>query len=264
MIPNAYIQAWRQYAPWANDNYIEQDLILSRLLVELYNNPIIKDSLAFRGGTALYKLYIQPPARYSEDLDFVQVNAAPIGKTLDAIRKTIDPILGEPKRKFNEGRVTLLYKFLTETTPAIPMRVKIEINTREHFSVDGWIQKPFPVISRWFTGEAQITTYSLNELIGTKIRALYQRKKGRDLFDLWMVLQHRELVPAKAVDIFLTYMQFENIQIKKNIFQQNLEDKLQSSFFLEDISPLLSPALNWNMLLAAQEVQKRFVDLLPN
>jgi predicted nucleotidyltransferase component of viral defense system len=99
MIPENYIEQWRPEAPWQTLAMIEQDLIISRALVELFNQPLVQSSLVFRGGTALNKLYIQPPARYSEDIDLVQIRAEPIGEVLNAIRKGLDHWLGEPKRK---------------------------------------------------------------------------------------------------------------------------------------------------------------------
>lgn len=79
MIPRAHITAWRAHAPWSTDAQIEQDLIISRAIVEVFSDPLLSGSLAFRGGTALHKLYLTPPARYSEDIDLVQVEGGPIG-----------------------------------------------------------------------------------------------------------------------------------------------------------------------------------------
>ena len=56
-----------------------------------------------------------------------------------------------------------------------------------------WVSFPFEVKNEWYTGKANITTYNINELLGTKLRALYQRKKGRDLFDLYHALKHLDL-----------------------------------------------------------------------
>jgi predicted nucleotidyltransferase component of viral defense system len=96
MIANAYLNEWRQTVPWSDNKMVEQDLIISRLLVELFNHPKISDSLAFRGGTAIYKLFASHPVRYSEDIDLVQIKAEPIGDTITAIRSIVDPMLGEP------------------------------------------------------------------------------------------------------------------------------------------------------------------------
>jgi len=73
MIPDYCLTEWRQQVPWVEDYQVEQDLIISRALVSLYERQKIKDTLVFRGGTALNKLYIQPAARYSEDIDLVQI-----------------------------------------------------------------------------------------------------------------------------------------------------------------------------------------------
>ena len=153
---------------------MEQDLTISRALVDLFADPVVSDTLAFRGGTALHKLYFDPPGRYSEDIDLVQVRPEPIGPTLTAIRGRLDSWLGKPKTEQTAGRVTLKYRFAAETQPVVNMRLKVEINTREHLSVMGIVQFPFAVQSPWFASAAQIQTYRVEELLGTKLRALYQ------------------------------------------------------------------------------------------
>ena len=110
MIPRDYITAWRAWAPWIQDFQVEQDLIISRALVELFSHSLLAEGLAFRGGTALYKLYLKPAARYSEDIDLVQVKAEPAGLMMDAVREILDPWLGEPHWRQTEGRVTFVYR----------------------------------------------------------------------------------------------------------------------------------------------------------
>ncbi len=134
MIPRDYITEWRARAPWVEDFQVEQDLVISRALAEIFSHPHLRESLAFRGGTALYKLHIDPPARYSEDIDLVQIRSEPIGPTLDALRAVLDPWLGKPRWKQNEGWVTLSYRFESEDVPHQRLRLKIEINSREHFT----------------------------------------------------------------------------------------------------------------------------------
>lgn len=184
MIPQAHITAWRATAPWGDDAQVEQDLVLSRAVVEVFAESDLADHLALRGGTALNKLYLDPPSRYSEDIDLVQAKPVAIGDVLDGIRRRLDSWLGRPKRSSSEASVTLTYRFESELPPVRPLRLKIEINTREHFAVLGYHQRPFVVTNPWFAGKTVVTTYLLDELMGTKLRALYQRRKGRDLFDL--------------------------------------------------------------------------------
>ena len=184
MIPRDYITEWRGRAPWADNAQVEQDLAICRALVNIFSHPVLSGALAFRGGTALYKLYLTPAARYSEDIDLVQVRAEPAGAVMDALREMLDPWLGKPQWKQTEGRVTFNYRFSSEDPTPLPLRLKVEVNSREHCTAHGFRRVPFAVASRWFNGISDITTYDLDELLGTKLRALYQRRKGRDLFDM--------------------------------------------------------------------------------
>lgn len=86
MIPKADIVAWRQSTPWISDAQVEQDLLISKALALMYQNEFLAEKLAFRGGTALHKLYFHPARRYSEDIDLVQTESAPIGETLDVLQ----------------------------------------------------------------------------------------------------------------------------------------------------------------------------------
>jgi predicted nucleotidyltransferase component of viral defense system len=255
------ITEWGQIIPWKNRIYLEQDLIISRLLIEIFNHPEISQKLAFRGGTALHKLFLSPPARYSEDIDLVQIVAEPIGDILGNIKKIITPILGKCKWKLNEGRATLIYRFIPEDALATSAKIKIEINTREPFSVFGFQQKDFAINSRWFTGSTKIQTYELNELIATKLRALYQRKKSRDLFDIWLSLQQNKLDTKKTIMAFQKYMQNQNIT--RAMFEENLTYKMQSPIFTTDISPILSTNTGWNIASAMEQIKKELLSLLP-
>jgi predicted nucleotidyltransferase component of viral defense system len=185
VIPISYIQDWSKSANWPNLDQVEQDLIISRAIIDIFNNEFLRQNLMFRGGTALNKLYFKPAARYSEDIDLVQINRGPVGNILDHIQKSLS-WLGKPvKKKFSEGLVTLKYKFETESR-GFRSKIKVEINTRENFILSkSDIKMDFEMINPWYTGVANICCYELEELLATKLRALYQRRKGRDLFDLY-------------------------------------------------------------------------------
>ncbi len=260
MIPLDYITAWRVNAPWPQLSQIEQDLIICRALVDLYNHPVIAKNLAFRGGTALFKLHLLP-ARYSEDIDLVQIQAGPIGPIMDAVQEKINPWLGIPKRKQSEGRVTLIWR--VESEEGLPLRLKVEINSREHFTVLGYQQFEFRMASRWYTGSALISSYRIDELLGTKLRALYQRKKGRDLFDLWQTAKTLAVNPETVVSCFLQNMEYEEHQISRAEFEMNLFEKLDDSRFLDDISPLLTTGSSWDPRAAARYVLDSLAPLMP-
>ncbi|MCR6734082.1 MAG: nucleotidyl transferase AbiEii/AbiGii toxin family protein [Afipia sp.] len=262
MIPRDYITEWRSQAPWVQDIQVEQDLVICRALVEIFTHPVLSKALAFRGGTALYKLYITPAARYSEDIDLVQVSAEPAGAVMQALRSVLDPWLGAPRWKQTEGRVTFVYRFASEDTPPINMRLKVEINSREHFAVHGFKQVPFNITSRWFKGQCQIATYELDELLGTKLRALYQRKKGRDLFDLATALQQDGVDPGRIITTFSKYMEHGGHNVTRAMFEQNMHLKLSDPQFTADISPLLATGHSWDINSAADVVSAELIERL--
>ena len=263
MIPKAFIDEWRTTAPWHQDAYVEQDLVISRALVSMYSEAGISRRLAFRGGTALHKLFIQPGARYSEDIDLVQIRAEPIGDTLDRVRTVLDPWLGAPRRKLKEGRVNLIYRFGSEDIPALPMRLKVEINSREHFTELGHERILLEVGNRWFSGSAEITTYNLNELMGTKLRALYQRKKGRDVFDLWFALRDDRIDPDTLLRCFERYMAEGGHAVTRAQFEANLHEKARSVAFRDDVGLLLRPGVPWDLDEALELLHEKLVSRLP-
>lgn len=263
MIPRDYITEWRQEAPWVDDAQIEQDLVISRALVDIFSHPQLQEALAFRGGTALYKLHLKPAARYSEDIDLVQVKAEAAGPIMGALREVLNSWLGEPRSKQSRGRVTMTYRFNSEETPAIPLKLKVEINTREHFSVNGLKKISYSVQSRWFNGSCDINTYDLNELLGTKLRALYQRRKGRDLFDLAVALENESAEPLKIIEVFNEYMKHGGFNVSKAKFEKNLAEKLHHPNFIADIGPLLSPNYEWNLDAMASAVSDQLIRHIP-
>lgn len=232
-------------------------------MVELFSNDDLKNLIALRGGTALHKFHFPKPERYSEDIDLVQVEAGPIGPIMDGIHKGLDLWLGEPKRKQGQGRVTLYYRFTTETEPIITMRLKVEINTREHFSVLGIARHRFEVSNRWFSGSAEISTYHLDELLGTKLRALYQRKKGRDLFDLWAASRNASVDAQRLVNCFQRYLENDGLRISRAEFEANLHEKLSDPDFGRDLAPLLAFGVKWNQMEAANYLLSEILPLLP-
>ena len=119
MIKERYIKEWSADHPWKHSEQVEQDLMLSRALAAIYSDPFLVERLAFRGGTALHKLFFNPQVRSCE-----------------------------------------------------------------------------------------IVTFSLEELLGTKLRALYQRKKGRDLFDLFYALTHADVDVEKMMRCYRRYIEF--------------------------------------------------------
>ena len=137
-------------------------------LVELFNDPFLRTELRFRGGTALNKLHFPKPLRYSEDIDLVRTTAGPIRPILDRVHDILDPWMGQPR--FDQSPVAPKLRYAIEaedkTSPA-PLRLKVEISTREREAYDTPQMLPFKVENPWFSGETAIPTFSNDELLAT-------------------------------------------------------------------------------------------------
>ena len=237
MIPNYFVHRWSEYSQWRSLAMVEQDLVISRAITSLYQDSLIRDSLVFRGGTALNKLYLDPPSRYSEDIDFVQRRKEPIGQVVGRVKDLLQPWLDTGKWRVTERGTKIIFRY--QDIEGSKAKLKVEINTTEHFHALPLVTMPFAVDSEWYSGECNLITYSLEELIATKLRALYQRRKGRDLFDLWHVLKHVELDLSLIIGIFYKYCANEGIKINARLFGENLEAKRANKDFRMDMNYLL-------------------------
>jgi len=261
MIPKPYIAKWQEYAPWIQFFQVEQDLVISRALVEIFSDDFLRENLAFRGGTALHKLYLNPAPRYSEDIDLVQIKAGPIKPIMQRINEVIT-FFEEPRRTRIGGHgVKALYRFTSEYEE-IRLRLKLEINCKEHFNVFDWVDFPFEIKSEWFSGECEIRTYSINEFLGTKLRALYQRSKGRDLFDLDYSRLNMELNIDEIIRCFKEYISFATGKKppSKKEFLINIEHKEVDPNFTGDMEALLRPEIKYNQEEAFAWLKKEIIE----
>jgi len=131
--------------------------------------------------------------------------------------------------------------------------------------VNALVSKNLAIENNWYSGDANILTYSLEELLGTKLRALYQRKKGRDLYDLWVVSKtYPELDHQKVIDTFIKYLEFEDLRVTRAQMESNLAAKREDPVFMNDIFELLSgqQANHYTHEEAFLVVQKNFIQRL--
>lgn len=255
MIDATSIRSWNETFPWKDKAMVEQDLIISRALVAIFSDDFLASQLAFRGGTALHKLYLSPQPRYSEDIDLVQINAGPIKPIMFRLGEVLDflPNRVTKQKRYNN---TMLYRMESEIPPIVPIRLKIEINCFEHFNELGLVKIPFNVENPWFSGECEITTYKLNELLGTKLRALYQRRKGRDLFDLYVALSHSDINIDEILRCYHRYIGFSVAQPPtQKQFILNMQEKLVDPEFIGDTELLLRPEIKFNVLSGYRAIE---------
>jgi predicted nucleotidyltransferase component of viral defense system len=242
VIPAQNIVAWGQSVPWVEQRQVEQDLIISRALIELFADPFLKKELRFRGGTALNKLHFPKPLRYSEDIDLTRTTEGPIGPVLDRVREILEPWLGHAQSVPSKIAPKLRFRVQAEDgNSEAPIRLKVEIHTRERTAYDDPISLPYAVKNPWFTGTANIATFSKEEILATKLRALLQRNKGRDLVDLsHAAAVFADLDVQRMITCFEKYLSATDDSISRAQAEERMFDKLENPDFLADVRPLLS------------------------
>ena len=261
MIPQRYIEQWRAVAPWTLDAQVEQDLVIARAIVEMYSDDFLKKSLAFRGGTALHKLYLKPQIRYSEDIDLVQINSEPINPILKLMREKLAFLGTKRTVKQHIHNNTVVYRFDSEMQPVTNMRLKIEINTREHLNIFGLKDIHYEINNGWFSGQCNITGYEIEELLGTKLKALYQRKKGRDLFDLYWALTQLNVDTQKVIHCYKIHMKnaVDKPPTRKQLLA-NMSEKMTDKEFVEDIRWGLKQGIVYENEVAWELVRKELLE----
>ena len=235
MIPAAYITDWGNTVGWPTVEQIEQDLVLSRLIIEIANDDYLGNELVFRGGTCLHKLHLNPALRYSEDLDYVRRSEGGIGVLIDAVRAIADRLgMSVTTNIKSFPKIRLRAPF---TSGNGTMSVKVEVNTYERSPARELVRVPYRLKSQWYQGSADVQTFAVAELVATKIRALFQRSKGRDLFDLWLALTELAVPPADIIECFAPY---RPDKYRAVLAEQNLRAKLADLSFRHDLDQLVS------------------------
>lgn len=175
---------------------------------------------------------------------------------MDAIRRIgLDAGLEEHGTQQSWNMVKMFF----DTEPTVPpgrIRVKFEINVREIQSHRDQVSIPYSVASPWWSGQAEVRSFSVEELMGTKLRALHQRRKGRDLLDLWMVLTTLAPDDEEIVAAFHHYL--GSAAFTYGQFAETLKGTLSNAAFRGDIDLLVAePPKGYDVDTAADLVMER-------
>jgi predicted nucleotidyltransferase component of viral defense system len=263
VIPRAALVQWGAKVPWPTDEDIEQDLIMSRLMIDIANDALLGPELVMRGGTCLHKIHLPEPLRYSEDLDYNRRTNSGIGPYVNAI-EAVAKNIGLRMKKFKRGGQMATVVLDCDSTGGLRLiRIKVETNVRETTPCYPIITRPHEVKSSWWSGRADVPTFELAELMGTKLRALYQRSRGRDLFDLWHVLTETKVDDDRLVAAFHHYMGTEAFGFPQ--LRENLRDKLADTAFSNDLSDLVrATPTGYDLTKAADLFMERIGSRLKN
>lgn len=259
MIPRKDIAAWTDDHPWPDFGQVEQDLLLAQGMCEIAADPLLSGELVIRGGTAFHKLFLPRPYRYSEDLDYVRTTAGGIGPITRRLTE-IGRALGYDVRTEMGRHPKVFWRYVSES--GARGRIKIEMNTYERSPAMPLASVPLTVESPWCSYRQDIRTFQPEELVATKLRALYQRSKGRDLFDLWLALSVLGLDPGAIVAAFPPY---RPEGVTRELMRANLERKLGDPDFRGDCDKLIAggaESCGYDANRAAELVDETLLSLL--
>src|SRR6266496_1880675 len=227
------ILAHQAVVPWAAQYQVEQDLLLCRAMVALFDDKFLSSQIAMRGGTLLHKVHLAPAARYSEDIDLVVVGARPAEHIRRAIRRVLMDVLGSPKdsvwgtlalairNTVKPSRVLrMTYSARSIIEPVRTLEIVVEANVTERKPHRAVVEMPFSFPFRDNSIRTRIKGFDIHEMLGTKMRAMFQRKRGRDLFDLyWAVTKSPTPVdPAAIIASFQHYLKQERTKVGRAKF----------------------------------------------
>ena len=154
-----------------------------------------------------------------------------------------------------------VFRFTPEVDAQVTLKLKVEINNREHASLLGVRRYPFAVENDWYHGTAEITSFEPEELFRTKLRALLQRRRNRDLFNLHQGPEQLPLAPQKVIACFDHYLALEGKPITRAMAEQRMLENLTRSL-TEDVAPMLPASLCWSEEDAIQAFERVWTELI--
>lgn len=263
MMQQSHLTAWQSHAPWPKRSQIEQDLRLSRGVAAIFADPVLAGHVAMRGGTVLHKAHLAPASRYSEDIDLVLIKAMDTHRLDQHLRRVLAPVLGQPSDSLIAEawlairNVLKPSKILRTAYKFVPLglrreeTIKVEVNLNESASLYPLVDIELDTLDD--DGDcirAAVQSYDINEMMGTKTRALMQREQGRDLFDLYHAWQLSKagatryaVDGAKAMEAFIWYLEKEGTQLSANEANTLLDAHMRKEAFRRDMDTLLRPGL---------------------
>jgi predicted nucleotidyltransferase component of viral defense system len=273
------ILAHQTAVPWPTQRQVEQDLILCRAMAALFNDRFLRTQIAMRGGTLLHKVHLAPASRYSEDIDLVVFGNRPEEHIRKALRRVLVDVVGNPKTSVwdalglairntvKPSRVLrMTYSVPSISEPGTTLDIVVEANVTERTPHRQIVEIPFEFSFRDAPVKTLINGYEIHEMLGTKMRALFQRRRGRDLFDLYwaLTLANPPIDPAAIIESFQHYLRKEGNAAGRAEFIGILEAHLGDRGFCSDMDQLLRTGANYDAQKAGEYVKAKLLKLLPD
>lgn len=215
-----------------NPHVVEKDYVLGWFLWGIHNHDALRASWIFKGGTCLKKCFFET-YRFSEDLDFTLTNPthidaeflhrvfAEIGEGVyqeTGIEIPVDlqrfEIFRNPRGQTScQGRIA--YRGPVSPTGKNMPRIKLDLTADECVVLPPALSPVFHPYSDEPDGGMTVRSYAYEEAFGEKIRALAERTRPRDLYDVINLFRNADARPAAAVlrDVLAQKCKFKGIAI---------------------------------------------------
>ena len=272
------VLARQAHVPWPSQRQVEQDLLLCRAMAAIFNDRFLHSQVAMRGGTLLHKVHLAPPSRYSEDIDLVVFGNRPEQHIRRALRRVLSDVLGAPKtsawgaialairNSVKPSRVLrMTYSLPSISEPGMTLDIVVEANVTERTPHRPIVEIPFEFPFRDALVKTLVNGYDIHEMLGTKMRALFQRRRGRDLFDLYwaLTLAKPPVDPTAIIESFQHYLRQEDSSAGRAEFVGILQSHLADRGFCSDMNQLLRVGAEYDPQKAGAYVKARLLSLLP-
>lgn len=257
-LTNHDLRVWADQQGIPDLLFAELDYRLDKTLEALYRDDFLSKRLCLKGGTAINKLYLGETSRLSVDLDFNHLGSKEeVLKERREVRERIVELLKKQddsydihsERRYEQTRIKARYK-----TVAGPVRsFKIEISHVERFPIISPVKRHIITPE----GSAGVITYTLEELTSTKLRALFERFKGRDIYDLYFISQLK-LNPTITRKMFLYYFYRAHKVFNPKIHYKNLIKRYESGNYIDDVMAFVKPTVKFDLTTAAMTVISQY------
>jgi predicted nucleotidyltransferase component of viral defense system len=253
-LTNHDIRVWADSQGIPDLLFAELDYRLVKTLEAFYIDDFLSKRLCMKGGTAINKLYLHEASRLSVDLDFNQIGPKEeVLRERRDIRERIVELLEKQdssyeihsEHMYEQTRIKSRYK-----TVAGPIwNFKIEISHVERFPIVSLVKKQ----AKTPDGLADVVTYTLEELTATKLRALFERFKGRDIYDLYFISQLKP-DPTVIRKMFLYYFYRSCKVFNPKVHYKNLIKRYESGNYTDDVTAFVKPTFTFDLTKAAKDV----------
>ncbi len=181
-------------------HFAEKDYFLA-LVLQIIAASSTGKTLIFKGGTALYHCYLDQ-YRFSEDLDFSS-NRTPL--SIEDVRKIFDNIDYLSIKKDYLSEATIKIEKLQYSGPLIqPNSLKVEIDFLQNV-----LLPPQTLVYRNVWGiDFTVAVMDIKEICAEKIRAISDRARYRDFYDIYLLLEKYKL----DLDEVISYVRQKEIR----------------------------------------------------